>query len=792
MDTGIETISEQPQQSELQAAMSAISRGAAIPADGDYKTVVFVFEARHASDLELIKARLPLADYQTSDVHYISLDTVAIGRAIHEFSSSGSVWLQAVRVSATLAGAGEKKQPRLRNLFFSEPGQLRRRWIAKRHPERIRLLYGEGATLDDLEVAFEQAATIEGSQITISQFIVRRAIITLERAERLARGARYKIAKLLTDDIFASPQFEKQLNDIAKDSNKEIQTVRDEAKRYLHEMGALQTPFTLDLLAALERKALSVNHDPVIDLLPGAMDSLGERLGRQPVVFLISHKSMLDIAAFLVALYEANLPMPLTFGGINLKTPGFGALARRAGIIFLRRTFQDNAIYKATFRRYIDYLIEKRFSLQWALEGTRSRTGKLLPPRFGLFNYVIESILRTGSNDVAFVPVSVAFDQITEVADYAREQRGMAKKPEGATWFLRFFKRKAPHGRIFVRFGDPVQVDDILPSDKLGVDMPDTAKTELVQLLALRVAVNMNSATPITTSAIVTLILLASGKRAQSIDEIARLARAGTAMIRRRRLEIVGAADFKNTDVVQSTLKQLAATGIVTEHTTGISPLYSVTPDQHYNAAYYRNTAIHFFILDAIAEMSLLHCGRLESNDERTLLDYAGTLREYFKFEFYFPRRADYQHEILAVADSRFKGWREALGDSSATEALLLRNQPLLGHAILRSFVDAYRIACRHLKEQADSEVTDRDTFIEACLPLGRHLHLQERIFSVESVSKILFEAAYKMFGHQGLLAADQSAQRTQLYRFFVNAGQYLQTILDITLAQIEPESDDS
>ena len=95
-------------------------------------------------------------------------------------------------------------------------------------------------------------------------------------------------------------------------------------------------------------------------------------------------------------LFDRNQPMPLTFGGINLNTFGIGALAKRAGVIFLRRSFQDNEVYKSTFRRYIDYLIEKRFSLLWALEGTRSRTGKLLPPRYGLFNYVIEAILRTG------------------------------------------------------------------------------------------------------------------------------------------------------------------------------------------------------------------------------------------------------------------------------------------------------------------------------------------------------------------------------------------------------------
>ena len=77
-----------------------------------------------------------------------------------------------------------------------------------------------------------------------------------------------------------------------------------------------------------------------------------------------------------------------------------GPLVRRSGVFFIRRSFKDNLVYKFVLRQYIDYLIEKRFSLEWYLEGGRSRSGKLLPPRFGLLVNVVDAYRRGKADDV--------------------------------------------------------------------------------------------------------------------------------------------------------------------------------------------------------------------------------------------------------------------------------------------------------------------------------------------------------------------------------------------------------
>lgn len=704
------------------------------------------------------------------------------------------LWLQPLRI----AWLPESKEPgrdsMLRKIVsapFEHPGKVRRRLIAHGSPERVAHIAGQGATLGRLKALYKDAWGDAGSGDGLAAFIKRQATIVLEREERILRGARYKVPRLIPSDVFADASYRQSLREIAQRRDQDAESVRAEAERYLHEMAAMQTPFTLDLMAGVMRAACGSKHDAKIDFLPEQLDEVTRLLEERTVIFAITHKSMLDTMALSLVLFDANKPPPLTFGGINMNTPGLGALARRAGVIFLRRSFQDNEIYKSTFRRYVDYLIEKRFSLLWALEGTRSRTGKLLPPKFGLFTYVVDSILRTRQHDVAFVPVTVVYDQITEVEDYAIEQRGHKKKPEGAGWILKFLKRDQSYGRIHLRFGKALDVRELTTPADLAVGLDDAARLTLVQTLAFEVAVRMNAATPITATAIVTLILLAAGNRALSFKQIQYLARAGARLVRRRGLEIVGVTDLRDPESVASTLAQLHATGIVTYHDEGRERLYGIEANQHLNAAYYRNTAIHYFILDALAEIALLEVAPRQADERKSdLFDTLHDLRELFKFEFYFPRRHEFDAEMRSVLDNRFPRWEEAIaGDEHALHDLVARSKPLLAHGVLRSFVDAYRVVARALEELGDRQLEDRAAFVADCLKLGRQLRLQGRVFSEESVSKTLYDTALKLAAHRNLLdAGPESARgRKALLEELRAIGRHLDEILEVTL---QPMSD--
>ena len=102
-------------------------------------------------------------------------------------------------------------------------------------------------------------------------------------------------------------------------------------------------------------------------------------------------------------------------------------LMRRAGVIFIRRSTSDDPLYKYVLREYVGYVLEKRFNLSWSIEGTRSRTGKMLPPRLGLLSYAADVYLTGRVDDIALLPVSITFDQLHEITEYAEYARGAAK-----------------------------------------------------------------------------------------------------------------------------------------------------------------------------------------------------------------------------------------------------------------------------------------------------------------------------------------------------------------------------
>ena len=92
-----------------------------------------------------------------------------------------------------------------------------------------------------------------------------------------------------------------------------------------------------------------------------------------PSILLWTQKTYLDGLVIPKVLYEKDFPMPYMFGVANMAFAGMGFMMRRSGAIFIRRSFQDNVLYELTLRHYIGYLTEKRFPMNWAFEGTRSR-----------------------------------------------------------------------------------------------------------------------------------------------------------------------------------------------------------------------------------------------------------------------------------------------------------------------------------------------------------------------------------------------------------------------------------
>jgi glycerol-3-phosphate O-acyltransferase len=657
-----------------------------------------------------------------------------------------------------------------------DPNRLREHWILRTQPDRCQIVAGEPAPASELRERWRAACGADaGETLGFADFVVRQAQLALERAERRVRGARYKVPRFVHEDILSRPAFRGGLARLARSEERDERRVRRDAERYLREIAASHSPFVIDLVMQLWRSMSRGYGEPRYDRKE--IDGIRTLSQQHPVVFLPTHKSNLDHPTLQYVLHEEGLPPNHTAAGINMNFFPIGALVRRSGAFFIRRTFKDNEVYKFVLQQYVDYLVEKRFPLEWYIEGGRSRSGKLLPPRFGMLAYVADAYRRARADEVVLIPAAIAYDQISDVGDYAREARGGAKEAEGFRWFLRVLRRAGhDYGNIHVRFGEPVFLSRSLgPPDPLAEPDPNEQNLAL-QKLAFEVCVRINRATPITPTSLVALALLGRSDRALSAPEMVGALANLVDYVRRRQLPTTEALDLDHPDGVRPALDDLTRNGVLRCFDEGPEPVWKIRQDQDLAAAYYRNTVIHFFVNGAIAELALLRAAEDGIVDRKSeFWEEVLRLRDLLKFEFFFTDKDLFRDEIRAELALHDPEWEARLdAGASAIHALFPEIRPLAAHRILRPFLESYRVVADVLASLDSEEPVAEAAVLRSALALGKQYALQRRIRSAESVSKVLFGNALKLARNRGLLEAGRPDLQKEREAF---AGQLREAI---------------
>nr|MDJ0792576.1 1-acyl-sn-glycerol-3-phosphate acyltransferase [Acidimicrobiia bacterium] len=588
---------------------------------------------------------------------------------------------------------------------------------------------------------------------TIGEYVALQAWLALERAERHIRGQRYKVPRFLYEDLFWSRPFQHGVSELAAAEGRTEKRMGRRTSRYLREIAALPTPYVIDMVNHATQILIGLAHQSV-DYSPEELRDIFELGETDPLVFLPSHKSNFDHLVFQHVLFENELPPNHTAGGINMNFFLIGPLLRRSGIFFIRREFKDNEPYKFVLRQYLDYLLEKRFALEWYIEGGRSRTGKLREPRMGLLAYVVDSYRRGIVDDVVLVPVSINYDQIADVGSYADEQRGAEKQGESLAWALKFVTGlRRRHGSIHIRFGEPLPV-----STRIGKDDDLTSEEGRLALpkMAFEVSTRINDVTPITSTSVVTMALLAAGNRGFTVDE--------TIEILEPYLEFVADRDLPTTfdhrvasrQAVEGALEELRDNGVVSRTDGLTATIYSIGPEHHLEAAYYRNTIIHFFVNVSITELAMA-IGVLgdKAMDEEAIVQRAVELRDLFKFEFFFSPRKEFEDEIR----EEIARYRIGSHDPSArVEVDIDAMTPAKSPVVLRPFLEAYYAVASALETFGSQPVTEKE-LAAASLAMGKQLFAQGVIRNPEAVSTTLFSTGIELVENRGLLESDHATR---------------------------------
>jgi glycerol-3-phosphate O-acyltransferase len=621
-----------------------------------------------------------------------------------------------------------------------DPRRLRARLIRTFRPGRVKLMAATGASRDELMMAYAQSGEIDG----LVPFITRRAWRTLDQAERRFRGNRYKIPRFVPEAILSRGEFITSLNNYAEESGLDPAQTRNRAERYLKEIAATHSPYVIDLIANAIHTLYTQGYG-AIHYSDDEVSQIAALGNEHPVVFLPSHRSNLDRLSLQFMLWENDLPPNHTAGGINLDFFPIGPVLRRTGVFFIRRSFRDNELYKIVLRAYIDFLIEKRFPMEWYMEGGRSRSGRLNPPRFGLLNYVVESLRRGKSDDIQLIPVSIAYDQIQDVPDYAREAQGRSKEEESIGWLVRAIRSlRRRYGDIYIRFGEPVSVRSVMTN----IDEGDDSSTAL-QKLAFEVMYRIGRVTPVTPTAIVSIALLAARGKARTADELAEESARLVDFIQAREIPTTERLDLEDSAGVILILDWLGEHGNVSSHEAIDRRVFWLDDDQMMRISYYRNMVVHFFVNRAIAEMSLASLIEDGDRDPETARQRMLDFRDLLKFEFFFPEKEEFLATVATDIEVDVPDWEGALSAAGPLAVLAKMGEPASYWALL-PFLDAYQVVGDELEATKGS--FDEKRFLAACLDRARMYRIEERVFSGESASQVLFKSALALARNRDLL----------------------------------------
>jgi glycerol-3-phosphate O-acyltransferase len=625
------------------------------------------------------------------------------------------------------------------------PSQRLQTQILRGAPRRARVVAGESATVSELRRQWRDT-TVGDDKSDFAQFVIRRAILAMERVEYRILGPHYKSPRLVKPEILASNRFRAGLAKIPD-------ATVDEAGKMLDELATGWSRASVDLVGVLGRM-LSRGFDPEIDYDGYQVAAMRTGLEAHPAVLLFSHRSYIDGAVVPVAMQENRLPPVHVFAGINLSFGAMGPVLRRSGVIFIRRNIGNDQLYKYVLREYVGYIVEKRFNLSWSIEGTRSRTGKMLPPKLGLLAYVADAYLDGRSEDILLQPVSISFDQLHETAEYAAYARGGEKTPEGVGWLYNFIRAQGErnYGKIYVRFPEAVSMRQYLGAPHGAVTPDPDAKRLALQKMSFEVAWRILQATPVTATGLVCALLLTTRGAALTLSQLHHTLQDSLDYLERTQNPMsTSALRLRSHDGVRAAVDALSSGHPITRVDGGREPVWRIAPDEQHAAAFYRNSVIHAFLETSIVELALAHARNADGDRMEAFWAQAMRLRDLLKFDFYFADSATFRDNIAEEMAWHHDWEAHVAAGGQEIDALLFAKRPLMAEAMLRVFFEAYEIVADVLRG-APADIGHKE-LTDLALGVGRQYVAQTRVRSSESVSTLLFATARQVVDDQDLIA---------------------------------------
>ncbi|RKR06644.1 glycerol-3-phosphate acyltransferase [Kushneria sinocarnis] len=578
---------------------------------------------------------------------------------------------------------------------------------------------------------------------------------SFHRTRRQAIGPDLSHRRTLVRRLIHRPNVTAAIDAAATEQQQPRRGIERRALRYGFEIASNMSPPVLRLLYRLLGRLWQQLYDGVRVY---GMEEVESLAGSHELVYVPCHRSHIDYLLLSWLLYRHGLMAPHIAAGRNLDMPLIGPLLRRAGAFFMRRSFRGNRLYGAVFNEYLHQLLLAGHPVEYFIEGGRSRTGRMLPPKPGMLSMTVDSWQHHHRRALTFVPVYIGYEKVLESNAYMRELRTGHKRRESPLRLLRVLRHlRQPFGQVHVSFGQPLTLgawlDDHSPDwRRQSAEQPEAWRRKVVPALGFELASRINAAAALNPVALVATALLGTSHRT---IETTLLYRQLDTLVALQRHAPGGERVRLPQGEPQQWVEHCVGLGMIEQVEQSLGTLTTAPDERATLLTWYRNNILHLFAAHALVAFAFRNNERLETTALHELIAPAWpTLRQEL-----FLGDSELDDTRLARLLEAFAGegllthdgttWQRPAAHTEARERL-----HLLGRIIQPTLERGFLLLSTLMRYP--SGAFDRDTLAAQSRQLAERLTLLQGLNAPEYYDQRLFSGLLDSLTEQGWLWHDE------------------------------------
>jgi glycerol-3-phosphate O-acyltransferase len=649
-----------------------------------------------------------------------------------------------------------------------EPGLLRRIIVFLTHYRRAFVKIGDPINLK--EFLATQSDAVDGER----SFDLRRMLLdNIEREERLIRGPILKGRLELMEMVLWDDDFQEKIRQVSEITHEPIRTLRKRAITLLDEIAA---DYNITYIQMFDFVVSWIweNIFSGFDIDEEGLNKVREAGKKSSLVIVPCHKSHIDYLVLSQVFFHNNLTPPHIAAGVNLSFFPLGHIFRKSGAFFLKRTFRGDPLYPIVFSTYVKTILSEGFSVEFFIEGGRSRTGKLVMPKLGLLSIIINAYLSGAVEDISFVPIFIGYDRIVEESSYVSEMGGAVKKKE-TLWSLLKSRSllKKRYGRVYVTFSNPISLKGLIAS--AGYKRETISKALLKQLqydLAYRIVYSINQISVVSTVNLVSAAFLASPEGALTYEELTAISRLFMDYLSSFGTHFSDA--LKNpAGAISDALVSLREENLIKEikgepEESDFEKVFFVPDEMRLTLEFYKNNILHFFIPASFVATSILSRGADGLKKDQIIADYT-YFRKLFKYEFIYDLEfsdAERTNQVISYLKKQ-KIVREEKGIITACHG---KERTLSFFAeLIRNFIESYLVTTESLPNYITRGPKSERDLIRRINVMGQKMYKKRDITRIEALSRINIQNALELLTHENILSQFTEEDGKRPVRYFAS-----------------------